>query len=651
MVFRDQTFAISDSKMGSRAPFVAVWFAIVLFTCLAFAWLAQLVLGADLLAWTIAIFVSVGAFVFLLWLSSPTRGFARIELGALHAQLPRGRFTRRKSTVHYADIRTVAILRHVGAKRIVIDADGVMPIAYALSWFDDDRLAKEFAAELLRRVDSSGMSERLLAGVRERKALAEFVSEMPVWVSLVLTVLMTAIFVGQIARGTVMNVFDTMRMGANASWLLPDGGWYRLATSNFIHFGPTHLPGNLLAFAIVGPALERLLGGRRYVLILLGSGLGAALATGLVSVKISQGFSGVICGLVGTLLMLNVLHREKLPPPYRLVVRFVVLAAVLTVVVEVVVPNVDSKAHIGGLLTGGLLSFLVLRGQDLRQLAVAPLHGAMSTLVFGICLFYAAGLARGTHEAFTTTIVEMKRSLAAVARVPPFDPGTVEWSALMLVASPDATREDVLWMRAKMQEVLGREERNVLAIDALALAMYRLGDLEAACRLQREVLELWPNSSRFARLAKYDYERLRASEDEFANWPEAASVTLSTASNGSPSLEWVVRVQPMSDAEKVSPKGEAQRLVVDALIVAGGDLFGLVRSVAVERPGSAWITPADGEFVRKLPPNARFEVVHVQSSPAAADSSGPSAPELHAYRVDPNADWLVNFPTQLASAD
>jgi hypothetical protein len=221
----------------------------------------------------------------------------------------------------------------------------------------------------------------------------------------------------------------------------------------------------------------------------------------------------------------------------------------------------------------------------------------------------------------------------------------------MLVSNPDATLEDVLWMRAKMEEVIERQERNASAIEALALATYRLGDLEEASRLQRKVLALWPRPVSFAQLAKYEFERVRDSSGERVGPLPAASVTLSAVAGGSPSLEWVVRAQPMSDAEEVSPNGQVQRLVVDALIIAGGDLIGLVRSVAVEQPGSAWITPADGEFVRKLPPDAHFEVVHVQSSPVAADSSGPSAPELHAYRVDPNADWLVNFPTQLATAD
>ena len=52
-----------------------------------------------------------------------------------------------------------------------------------------------------------------------------------------------------------------------------NGGWWRLITSPFLHFGIIHLGLNMLALYWFGPLLERLIGSLRFLLLYLAAGL------------------------------------------------------------------------------------------------------------------------------------------------------------------------------------------------------------------------------------------------------------------------------------------------------------------------------------------------------------------------------------------
>jgi membrane associated rhomboid family serine protease len=134
-----------------------------------------------------------------------------------------------------------------------------------------------------------------------------------------------------------------------------EGQWYRLITAAFVappglgSLGPLDIVFNMWALIVVGPALERLLGHVRYLVIYLVSALGGSVALMLVvPYELALGASGAIFGLFGAWFVAS--RRLQLDS------RWIVTLVVLNLVIGFVVPNIAWQAHLGGLIAGGLLT-------------------------------------------------------------------------------------------------------------------------------------------------------------------------------------------------------------------------------------------------------------------------------------------------------
>jgi membrane associated rhomboid family serine protease len=134
------------------------------------------------------------------------------------------------------------------------------------------------------------------------------------------------------------------------------GQSYRLITSAFLHepgltgFGPAHIIFNMWALLLVGPALERLLGHLRFLALYLLSALGGSVAFYFFAPANASalGASGAIFGLFGAYFVV----AKRL----RLDTRAIVFLIVLNLALGFAVPSIAWQAHLGGLVTGGLLT-------------------------------------------------------------------------------------------------------------------------------------------------------------------------------------------------------------------------------------------------------------------------------------------------------
>jgi membrane associated rhomboid family serine protease len=125
-----------------------------------------------------------------------------------------------------------------------------------------------------------------------------------------------------------------------------NGDYYRLITSAFLHVSLLHIASNLLALAIVGPALERLLGPLRLAAVYFLSALGGSAAVYLLGVRLTPvvGASGAIFGLFGACLVL--VRRLGLDPQY--LIGIIAINFILTFSI----PNISKLGHIGGFVVG-----------------------------------------------------------------------------------------------------------------------------------------------------------------------------------------------------------------------------------------------------------------------------------------------------------
>jgi membrane associated rhomboid family serine protease len=131
---------------------------------------------------------------------------------------------------------------------------------------------------------------------------------------------------------------------------------YRLLTSAFLHepgfagFGPAHIIFNMWALILVGPALERLLGRLRFLALYVLSALGGAVMFYFLAPvnELGLGASGAIFGLFGAWFVVS--RRLRVDS------RAIIFLIVLNLVISFTVAGIAWQAHVGGLITGGLLA-------------------------------------------------------------------------------------------------------------------------------------------------------------------------------------------------------------------------------------------------------------------------------------------------------
>jgi membrane associated rhomboid family serine protease len=168
-------------------------------------------------------------------------------------------------------------------------------------------------------------------------------------------------------------------------WLVPqqvaiDNQYYRLITSAFLHYDLLHIIVNMIALAMVGPYLERLLGPIRFAAVYLLGAFGGSVAVYLFGDRFTTvaGASGAIFGLfAGALLLVRELGLDP-----RALIGTIVLNFVLTFSV----PNISTWGHIGGFVVGGLAAIAIAglprnRKRVAMKLQAAGLVGLLAVLV------------------------------------------------------------------------------------------------------------------------------------------------------------------------------------------------------------------------------------------------------------------------------
>lgn len=142
------------------------------------------------------------------------------------------------------------------------------------------------------------------------------------------------------------------------------GQYWRLITAMFVHFGLLHIVFNMFALVAFGAPLERALGRWRYAALYLVAGLGGSVASytfGAVGER-AAGASGAIFGLIAGYF---VVARKS-----RVDTSQLIPVLLLNAVLAFVLPGVDWRAHVGGLVAGALAAAAVAYAPRLRRTAV-----------------------------------------------------------------------------------------------------------------------------------------------------------------------------------------------------------------------------------------------------------------------------------------
>ena len=182
------------------------------------------------------------------------------------------------------------------------------------------------------------------------------------------TALITAINIGVFVAseyfgGGTSNQSTLLRFGALEPFHVWAGEYWRLVTCMFVHVGLVHIAVNTYMSIGWSTALERALGRWRFLALYLLAGIGGSCTSVTVGFlrdpHTSAGASGALFGVVGATLALR---RRQFPDNRSFLadrgVRSIAMQFGILTVIGLTVLPFDNAAHVGGLITGGVIGTL-----------------------------------------------------------------------------------------------------------------------------------------------------------------------------------------------------------------------------------------------------------------------------------------------------
>jgi membrane associated rhomboid family serine protease len=161
--------------------------------------------------------------------------------------------------------------------------------------------------------------------------------------------------------------------------LVDAGDWWRIVTAGFLHSGLLHLAFNMYFLYFLGTLLEPEIGKLRFAIIYFVSLVGGSFGALLVSPDTPVlGASGAVFGLMGAAI-LGLRARGVDPMQSGLGVTLL-----LNLAITFLIPNISIGGHIGGLVAGGIVGYLLFEVAERRRASMTPILAAC--VVLGVVL-------------------------------------------------------------------------------------------------------------------------------------------------------------------------------------------------------------------------------------------------------------------------
>jgi rhomboid protease GluP len=190
----------------------------------------------------------------------------------------------------------------------------------------------------------------------------------------------------------VANPGVIIHWGSSFGPLTLNGEWWRLFTSMFVHFGLLHLLFNMWVLWSVGRLTERMFGSFHYALLYVFAGLCGSMTSLWWHPNVnSAGASGAIFGLIGGLLAFVLNPASGVPPTIAVSQRrSIALFVAYNLIAGISHQGIDNAAHLGGLIGGFLIGWVLARPLELAareqaspRLALASILGTLTLSALG----------------------------------------------------------------------------------------------------------------------------------------------------------------------------------------------------------------------------------------------------------------------------
>ena len=271
------------------------------------------------------------------------------------------------------------------------------------------------------------------------------------------------------------------------------GEYWRLLTANFLHAGLGHLLLNVFGLWVLGELVECPLGTARTLVVMAASAAGAMGTAAAVGQEGVLGASGIVCGLAGAALYLELRVPERLPAIWRVPRRLFLFALALEAVTSAVVPVIAGAAHLGGFLAGGLAAWLVTQ----RAPGTAATPSWLRTAAAAVVVAVVVGGAVFAREIGGGPAVLAQRAERLLA-VPGISPVALNNAAWMIVTAPRPTPEEIqVALRSAQRAVAQTDRADPNFLDTLAETQFLAGQSEDALVSINEAIALAPGEDYF----------------------------------------------------------------------------------------------------------------------------------------------------------
>lgn len=200
--------------------------------------------------------------------------------------------------------------------------------------------------------------------------LSDFILRSKAPVTLALILINIIVFTALSFMGSTEDAYFMVEHGAlSLNKIMANFEFYRIFSSVFMHFGMEHLAANMLALWVFGERVEKAVGKIRFLILYIISGIVGNLVSLFISYMsgssaVSAGASGAVFGIIGALFAIVIVNRGKYGDLTGGRAIFLVLYSVFSGFSG---EGIDNAAHIGGLVTGLLLGFVLYRQDTAEQ--------------------------------------------------------------------------------------------------------------------------------------------------------------------------------------------------------------------------------------------------------------------------------------------
>lgn len=238
----------------------------------------------------------------------------------------------------------------------------------------------------MRCPDCAGDRQRVISA----RALVEprLIDAAPV--TTVLIALNVVAFLAEIFTGSALTGMSSSTSGSvldhGMFWgpAVADGEWWRIVTSGFLHLGFLHIAMNMLLLFLLGRQLEPEIGSVRFAGIYFFSLVAGSLGSLIIEPQVaSAGASGAVFGLMSAAL---IAQRTRGVDPWQSGVGGLI---VLNLLLTFFVPGIAKGGHIGGLIGGLVISFLLIDLDETRRLFGKSIVPAVVIGVVGTVALFA----------------------------------------------------------------------------------------------------------------------------------------------------------------------------------------------------------------------------------------------------------------------